>query len=155
MLSDALKEYKAGEEGVDISEDLLRVLAYGCIKASHAGMFIAFTKTLQRRNLLNEIIKGEERFPADPRERDVLYFLTQSFRARLIHDLPKNKKKLSNETQFLAHRAKALIKDLAQINQEFAQMVVSDDEGEVLPEWFMVEVVRDLPRLVPEMKDKG
>jgi hypothetical protein len=118
-------------------------------------MFIAFTKTLQRRNLLNEIIKGEERFPADPKERDVLYFLTQSFRARLIHDLPKNKKKLSNETQFLAHRAKALIKDLAQINQEFAQMVVSDDEGEVLPEWFMVEVVRELQRLVPEMKDKG
>jgi hypothetical protein len=32
-----------------------------------------------------------------------------------------------------------------------AQMVVATpEEGEGLPEWFMVEVVRDLPRLVEQ-----
>ncbi len=32
---------------------------------------------------------------------------------------------------------------------EMAQMVVSgQDETEKLPDWFMVEIVRDLPRLV-------
>jgi hypothetical protein len=28
-----------------------------------------------------------------------------------------------------------------------AQMVVSEDAGESLPNWLMVEIVRDLPRL--------
>ena len=29
-----------------------------------------------------------------------------------------------------------------------AQMVVTDEGGEGLPNWLMVEIVRDLPRLV-------
>jgi hypothetical protein len=48
----------------------------------------------------------------------------------------------------LAHRAKALLKDLASISLEMAQMVVSEEGGETLPTWLMVEIVRDLPRLV-------
>ena len=41
-----------------------------------------------------------------------------------------------------------LMKELSAINNEIAQMVVSSDEGDALPSWFMVEIVRDLPRLV-------
>ena len=41
-----------------------------------------------------------------------------------------------------------MIKELASINTELAQMVVASDEEESLPDWFMLEVVRDLPRLV-------
>ena len=146
LLSDALKEYGAGEK--DVSEDVLRMLTYGCISAKHAGMFIAYTKQLGNKNLLNEIIKGERHFPSKPEERDVLYFLAQSFRAKLLHELPQNKNKMSKESQYLAHRAKALIKDLSHINFEIAQLVVtSDDEGK-LPDWFLIEVIRDLPRLV-------
>lgn len=74
--------------------------------------------------------------------------MAQSFRARLLHDLPTDKKDLNKSTQFLANRAKSLIKDLAKINYELAQMVVSDEDDKVLPRWFMVEIVRDLPRLV-------
>ena len=55
---------------------------------------------------------------------------------------------MSKDGQFLTHRAKALIKELSSINYELAQMVVSADDNEVLPDWFMVEIVRDLPRLV-------
>ena len=148
MLSDALKEYHAGEEDNCISQEVLRILAYGCITASHAGMFIAFTKNIKNKFLLDAIIKGEEKWPVAVEDRDVLYFLAQSFRARLLRDLPKGKQKLNRETQYLAHRGKALIKQLAQINYELAQMVVSADNGEFLPEWFMLEIVRDLPRLV-------
>ena len=147
MLSDALKEYGAGTR--EISEETLRILAYGCISASHAGMFSAYTKQLKNSHLLSDIIKGESRWPSGPEERDVLYFLAQSFRARLLHDLPKSKQKLNRDSQFFALLAKALIKDLSAINYEIAQMVVSADKGEVLPEWFMFEIVRDLPRLVP------
>jgi len=147
MLSDALKEYRAGEEGAEISQDMLRVLAYGSVSATHAGMFIAFTKNVNNKYLLSQIIKGDAVWPANPEDRDVLYFLAQSFRARLLHDLPKEKQKLNHDAQYLTHRAKALIKQLSQINYELAQMVVSAEEGKTLPDWFMVEIVRDLPRL--------
>lgn len=145
MLSDALREYGAGEK--ELSENILRVLAYGTVSASHAGMFLAYTKQLGNKNLLNEIIKGDSRWPSAPEQRDVLYFAAQSFRARLLAELPESRQKLNKDTQFLVHRAKALLKDLSAINHEIAQMVVSDDEGRVLPDWFMVEIVRDLPRL--------
>ena len=63
-------------------------------------------------------------------------------------ELPKDKQMLDANLQGFVHRAKALIKDLSHLNLELAQMVVSSDDGKVLPEWFMVEIVRDLPRLV-------
>lgn len=143
MLSDALKEY-----GSCPDERTLRILAYGMLSAQHAGMFLAYTKQLGNRHLLADIIKGEARFPSKASDRDVLYFLAQSFRAQLIHDLPADRRRLNRESQFLAHRAKALIKELSQINQEIAQMVVSSEGEEQLPDWFLIEIVRDLPRLV-------
>lgn len=154
MLSDALRECRAGEDGHELPEEMLRVIAFGCVKASHAGMFVAFTKTAERKNILNAIIKGEEKWPSRPDERDVLYFLAQSFRARLLHDLPKSKRKMDGGTQYLSHRAKMLIRELARVNLELAQMVVSSDDGKTLPEWFMVEIVRDLPRLVTAEHDR-
>ena len=146
MLSDALKEYHV--EKNDISEAMLKMITYGCISASHAGMFLAFVKQLGNTHLLSDIIKGEAKWPSKPEERDVLYFIAQSFRAKLLHELPKDKQHLGKDGQFLVHRAKALIKDLSGISYEIAQMIVSADEGKVLPEWFMIEIVRDLPRLI-------
>lgn len=146
MLSDALKEYGVSEKKVP--EVMIKALAYGSVSASHAGMFLAYTKQLGNKNLIADIIKGEAKWPAKPEERDVLYFLAQSFRAKLLQELPANKRSLGREGQFLTHRAKALIKELSAISYEIAQMVVSADEGHVLPEWFMIEIVRDLPRLV-------
>lgn len=146
MLSDTLREYGAGYK--DISEATLKMLTYGCISANHAGMFLAYTKQLGNKNLIADIIKGEARWPSKPEERDILYFLAQSFRAKLLQELPENKKNLSKDGQYLTHRAKALMKELSSISHEIAQMVVSADEGRVLPEWFMVEIVRDIPRLV-------
>lgn len=145
ILSDALKEYGAGEKEVD--ERILKILAYGTVSASHAGMFLAFTKQLGNRHLLNDIIKGTARFPDKPEERDVLYFLAQSFRAKLIHELPKNSSKMNKDTKFLVHRAKALIKELSCISNEIAQIVISADGDEMLPNWFLMEIVRDIPRL--------
>ena len=153
MLSDALKEYGAGEN--ELPEETLRMLAYGSISAKHAGMFVAFTKQMSNRHLLEDIIKGEAKWPSKPEERDVLYFVAQSFRARLIHDLPESKQSMNKEAQYMAYRAKALMKELSSVNNEIAQMVISTSEGEKLPAWFMVEVVRDLPRLVTSGKGKN
>lgn len=148
LLSDALKEYGAGDK--EISDETLRMLTYGCISVKHAGMFVAYTKQLGNRHLLNDIFKGEANFPSRPEDRDVLYFLAQSFRAKLLHELPQSKNKMNKDAQYLAHRAKAMIKDLARINFEIAQIVVTSDDDGKLPDWFLIEVVRDLPRLVSE-----
>jgi hypothetical protein len=60
---------------------------------------------------------------------------------------------MSSKQKKLAHRAKALLKELSSISLEIAQMVVvKQEDGTTLPGWFMVDIVRDLPRLV-ERKD--
>ena len=146
MLSDILYEFGAGKK--EIPEETLKQIVYGCITASNAGMFIAYTKQMKNSHLLADIIKGEARFPSKPEERDVLYYLAQSFKAQLIHDLPEKKQKMNKQAQYLAFRAKALIKDLSGINTEIAQMVVAQEDGAALPEWFLIEVARDLPRLL-------
>lgn len=145
-LSDLIKEFEGA--GLTAGSIMLKTLAYGCISPAHAGMFVAYTKQLGNKNLLSDIIKGEAHWPSKPEDRDVLYFLAQSFRDRLLLELPKNKEQLDSNTQLLTHRAKALMKDLAAINFELAQLVASDDGGKTLPDWFMVEIVRDLPRLL-------
>ena len=150
MLSDALKEYGAGAK--DVPEETIRYLAYGSVSASHAGQFLAFVKQLGNRDILKDIISGEARWPSKPEERDVLYFVAQSFRGKLLQELPGDKQQLNGTTQNLTHRAKAMIKDLAAINLEIAQMVIPSEDGGMLPEWFMVEIVRDLPRLAVKAK---
>ena len=81
-----------------------------------------------------------------PEDRDVLYFLAQSFRAYLARELREG---LSAQTAEAAHSAKALLRQLAQVSLEIAQMVLAADSPEgALPDWFMVEIARDLPRIV-------
>ncbi len=144
MLSDALHEYDEG-----IGDERLEVLAFGCLSPAHAGQFKAFVKQLRGRYRLAAILKGDMGWPRKPEDRDVLYFLAQSMRAQLIKELPAEREKATDAHRQLAHRAKGLIADLSSISLEIAQMVVSDEEGgQALPGWLMVEIVRDLPRLV-------
>lgn len=144
MLSDALKEY-----GDNLRDDILEILSTGCLSPHHAGQFRAFHKQLKNKYELNAIMEGSSAWPYQPEDRDVLYFLSQSFRAQLIKDLPETKENLAEHHKKLAHRAKALIKELSSISLEMAQLVVArTSDGEALPDWFLVEIVRDLPRLV-------
>lgn len=151
ILSDTMKEY-----GDALTDDLIGVLAHGSLTPQHATQFKAFIKQIRSRYRLNAILSGDMRWPADPSERDILYFLVQSFRAHLIKELPKQQTKSSSSVKTLAFRAKNLIRDLAQINLELAQMVVAregEQDVDGLPAWFMVEIVRDLPRLI-DRKDR-
>jgi hypothetical protein len=144
MLSDALQAYNTG-----LSERALEALAFGCLSPQHAGQFKAFVKLVRGKFRLAAILKGEQSWPARPEDRDVLYFLAQSFRAQLVKELPAEREAVSGVHRERAHRGKALLKDLAAISLEMAQLVVATpDDGEPLPGWLMVEIVRDLPRLV-------
>lgn len=146
MLSDALKEYGASSR--EVSQQTLKMLSYACLSPAHAGMFMAYTKSLGNSRMLDEIIAGQARWPSVPEQRDILYFLAQSFRAKLLQELPPSRRELSQSSLSFVYRAKAMIKELASINFEIAQMTVAADEDEVLPDWFMAEVIRDLPRIV-------
>lgn len=144
ILSDTLSSY-----GDNLSDDVLDALVYGCLSPHHAGQFKAFIKQIKSKYQLHAILKGDAKFPHEAHERDILYFLSQSFRAHIMKELPPQKEKISATARELAHNAKRLLKDLSLINLEIAQMVVAkQDSEEGLPNWFMVEIVRDLPRLV-------
>lgn len=142
MLSDAIYSY-----GDNITEKQLEILVSGCLSPHHAAQFRAFVKQIRNRYALSSIFNGEQKWPSAPEDRDALYFLAQSFKARLIKELPSDKNNLSSTTQDLAFRSKALMKDLANISLEIAQMTVSAEDDNALPDWFVVEIIRDLPRL--------
>lgn len=146
MLSDAMHEYGGRLDG-----PMVEVLAFGCLTPSHATSFKAFYKQVHGDFRLSAILKGDQSWPTKPEDRDILYFLTQSFRAHLLKELPHEHKKISRSQNDLVYRSKALLKELAYLNLEMAQMVVADaQEGASLPNWYVVEVIRDLPRLVPQ-----
>lgn len=148
MLSDALHSY-----GESITDKQLEVAAAGCLTLAHATQFKAFVKQIRRAWDLEAILKGNLRWPSDPKDRDVLYFLAGSFKARLVKELPRARSGAPSSSVQLAHRAKALLTELATISLEIAQSVVaandadSVDEQDELPAWFLTEVIRDLPRL--------
>ncbi|MDR3295137.1 MAG: MoxR family ATPase [Clostridiales Family XIII bacterium] len=149
ILSDALRSH-----GDEVSDKQMEILAGGCLSPHHATQFRAFVKQIRNRYALSAILSGEQKWPSAPEDRDALYFLAQSFRAQLVKELPANKSKLSGNVQSLAVRAKVLMQDLANISLEIAQMAVAPSDEAALPDWFMVEIVRDLPRLAAKKKGK-
>jgi hypothetical protein len=142
MVSDALHSY-----GDHLTDEQLEIVSFGCLSPHHAGQFKAFHKQLRSRFKLEAVLKGEISWPHRPEDRDVLYFLAQSFRARIARELPTERTSISEQQKQFAHLAKGLLKDLAAVSFEIAQLVVSSDEKDSLPDWFVVEIVRDLPRL--------
>lgn len=143
MLSDSLHAY-----GEEITVEQLQTLAFGVLSSDHATQFRAFYKQRNSQFRLSAILKGQEKWPRALEDRDVLYFLAQSFRAHLIKEMPEDNQRLSGAQKELTHRAKGLLRDLSMISLEIAQLVVAkDDDGAALPDWLLVEIVRDLPRL--------
>jgi len=143
ILSDAFKSY-----GEKLTDPQLEILASGCLSPHHSQQFRGFIKQVRNKYSLNSIIKGEKNWPEDPKDRDVLYFLAQSFRTLLVKELPPEKEGLSDSSKKLAFRSKDLISQLAAISFEIAQMVVlSEEETSNLPNWFLVEMIRVFPRM--------
>lgn len=148
ILSDSLKSYSADAPG----ESVVDVLASGLLTPAHARQFVAFHRQRLRAFDLAAILKGEIGWPEEPEERDILYFLVQSFRSQLIKELPADGKKAGREAKELALSAKDRLVQLSRISLEMAQLVIAEDEdGTALPDWIMVEIARDLPRLVTRL----
>ena len=142
MLSDALTSCGDG-----LADRELAVLANGCLTAAHATQFAAYVRQVRGEYSLTKILNGSQRWPERPEERDMLYFLVQSFRARLLKELPKNRGKLTGSVRELADRAEERLAELAGISLELAQMAIAPADGESLPAWFVVEAARAVPAL--------
>ncbi|WP_203788340.1 ATP-binding protein [Paractinoplanes rishiriensis] len=145
MLSDALHSY-----GEAITEETLRLLAAGTLSPVHASALCGYVKIIRHRYGLEAVVRGDASWPAAPADRDLLYFLAEAFRARLVKDLPASKEHAPAAVRRFAHRAKALLVELSELSLECGRLVIAADAdgAPVLPAWFLVEVGRDLPRLV-------
>ncbi len=145
MLSDSLAAY--GE--ANLNETVIKRLAAGLLTPSHAQQFSGFFRQQQLAYGIHALLRGEKNWPEKPEERDILYFMAQSFHAHLLKNLPSERGQMSQEVSQLANRAKDMLIQLARISLEMAQLVIAEDEqGRTLPDWFMVEIARDLPRLL-------
>jgi hypothetical protein len=145
MLSDALRSF-----GPTLDEDTLKVVTHGLLTPQHAVAFCGYAKIVRNSYGLDAILKGEARWPSRLEDRDLLYYLADAFRGRLIKELPARKEHASNALRQTAYRAKSLLVQLAEISVEVAQTVIADgpDGNPVLPAWFLIEAARDMPRLV-------
>ncbi len=144
LVSDILKEY-----GDPIPASALESVPAGCLTPAHSTQFRAFVKMQDQVGAVERLFHKDGRWPDKPEDRDILWFLAQGFRAKLIKELPVAEEDLSSDARLLVHRAIALLKSLAQLSPEMAQTAVVGEPGTPeFPAWFMVRILRDLPRLV-------
>jgi hypothetical protein len=150
-LSDALHAFGEG-----ISADHLDAVLFGCLTREHAVGFKAFVKQIRNRFSVHKILKGEENWPAAAEDRDLTYFLAQSMRDTLMKELPQREHQLGRDSRELAQAAKAALKSLARIDGELAQIVITEnDAGERVPDWFVLEIAKELPRLAAAAQSKA
>jgi hypothetical protein len=69
----------------------------------------------------------------------------------LVKELPERENQLGRDSRELAQSAKAALKSLARIDGELAQTVLTEnDAGNRVPDWFVLEIAKELPRLVQQ-----
>jgi AAA domain (dynein-related subfamily) len=145
-VSDALHAF-----GDDIAPDHLDAVLFGSVTRDHAVGFKAFLKQIRNQFSVHKILKGDENWPSAPEDRDLTYFLTQSLRDMLVKELPERETQLGRDSRELAQSAKAALKALARIDGELAQLVLTEnDAGDRVPDWFVLEIAKELPRLVQQ-----
>lgn len=153
ILSDALIAY-----GKDLDTEDIEILAAGCLSPVHARSFAAFVKQLFGQLQIDKILSGDQPLPRAAEDRDVLYFIVQSIRAQLAKMLPASKEDIKSVHRSLVVQSKRVLVDLCDISVEMATVMVAEEIGENarnLPNWYLVEVVRDLPRLAQRVSVKN
>ena len=145
-VSDALHAF-----GESIAPDHLDAVLFGSVTRDHAVGFKAFLKQIRNQFSVHKILKGDEPWPSAPEDRDLTYFLTQSLRDMLVKELPEQESQLGRDSRELAQSAKQVLKSLARIDGELAQLVLTEnDAGDRVPDWFVLEIAKELPRLLQQ-----
>lgn len=137
----------------DFNEVLFDALIYGSLTESHATSFKAFIKQIKNKYNIPKLIKGELKWPVDPKDRDILLFLVNSFKDYLIKELPENEEKLNAEKKKMVIDIKNSLRELTRIDNEYAQHILAPDEnGNNLPLWFLTEITKELPKLMMRLE---
>jgi AAA domain (dynein-related subfamily) len=143
FVSDALKSF-----GENPPKVLLDALLYGSLTDNHATQFKAFIKQINYKFAVPKLINGDEPWPSDPKDRDILLFLVTSAKDYLIKELPKNEDDLTAAKKKMVVNLKNSLKSLSFIDNEYAQNIITPTEsGDILPRWFLTEITKELPRL--------
>lgn len=143
FISDCLYELEK-----EWSEELFDALIYGSLTKEHATHFKAFIKQIKNKYNISKIIKGEDKWPMDPKDRDLLLFLVASFKENLLKDLPKEIDSLTSDKKLYVIDVKNALKELTRIDNEYAQIILTpNDDNKVLPLWFLTEIAKELPKL--------
>jgi MoxR-like ATPase len=153
ILSDALRAY-----GPTVARHEVEMLAAGCLSPNHARSFAAFIKQLHGNLRVELILRGDQSLPRAAEDRDVLYFVVQAIRAQLAKTLPPEREDVKPPHRQLVQQAKRVLVELCDISVEMATVMVAEETGQDtrnLPSWFLVEVVRDLPRLAHSVAVKA
>ena len=139
----------------NFKENLFDALIYGSLTDTHATSFKAFIKQLKNKFNIPKLIKGELKWPTDPKDRDVLLFLVNSFKEFLMKELPENEEKLTSDKKKMIIDDKNSLKELTRIDNEFAQHILAPDEdNNHLPVWFLGEITKELPKLMARLEKK-
>ncbi len=149
-VSDGLKSLIPNETALtEVKEKMIDALVYGTVTKEHAIHFKSFIKKIKNKFSIISIINGDKDWPKDPKDRDLLYFLAHSFRSHLIKELPDDSGSLKKEHKDLVSKAKEALKKLNYIDGEYAQLIiVEDEEGKTIPSWMLIEIAKELPRLL-------
>lgn len=147
-LSDGIKSF-----GDNLSEKMLDVLVYGTLSSEVATDFKSFVKQIKNRFSISKILKGEEKWPSDLKDRDILLFLVESAKEFLLKELPKTDSDVTGSKKKLVIEVKNSLKELILIDPEYAQLILTPNEdGKGLPIWFLTEITKELPKLVQYKK---
>lgn len=134
-VSDALLAY-----GDKLTDELLDIILQGCITKEHAIAFKGFAKLSKEKFKLVPIIEGKEEWPSSLDKRDILMFLTESFRDYLHKELPKNDGEFSGKKKEQVHKIKLAVQKLAEIDKELVNLIIAKrEDGSMLPSWFLME----------------
>jgi len=152
ILSDALQGY-----GSQITAEEIDILAAGLLSPNHARSFGAFVKQLNGKLRIEHILSGEQPLPRAAEDRDVLYFIVQSIRAQLAKTLPPAREDIKPQHRQMVIQSKRVLVELCEISVEMATVLIAEETGSDarnLPSWYLIEVVRDLPRLAQRISGK-
>lgn len=131
------------------NEKMLDVLLFGSLTDHHATQFKAYMKQIKYKFSIPKIIKGEMNWPNEPKDRDILMFLVNSTKDYLLKELPQNEEGLNAAKKELVIDIKNSLKKLSHIDNEYAQHIITPNEnGQTLPRWFLIEITKELPRLI-------
>lgn len=148
-VSDGLKALEKNS-----NNKLLDALLYGSLTDHHATQFKSFIKQINYKYAIPKLLNGEEPWPSDPKDRDILLFLVNSAKDYLIKELPKNEDEITSQKKKMVVNLKNSLKTLSFIDNEYAQNIITPTElGETLPRWFLTEITKELPKLT-FVKDK-